>query len=442
MRFAAWHECALLLVQLDMVKIISAILLVIVSAVLLLQIDDPPAPGLTRFLNKSVVTHQDNHAYFYLMGIDAPANLDPLTVGKEIIQRGDTITSQPVRGLELPTNALFITEASKRVDALFNAKNIPTILANNVVLLERYQAFINMKGYQTASTPSLSEPMPSYTHLTYGNRLLILSTVHTAQVSDAATAVTQLTENISSLRLQLTNADNLIGKLIYTTMISESIDALSSLVQTHNIALSTPLAQLSAAERDFEKVMSRELSIGNNVFKTLDKNPEFFQRSAVITSEEGYSDSTFKSPAWLVRLLFKPQMSINSLYPRYQDIAKLSRLTPVQFAQASKSEQTRSVKTAYFRNPIGQILVNTSGPELSDYVKLVFDLNAKITILNQTATLADQPIKLSSIRNPYYNTINTAYLTTDKSSICLTGPSEHDTNRCLKVKLIQGLQDE
>lgn len=418
-----------------MFKIISAILIVIISIDLLLQIDDDINPEAVSFLTKATVTNKNNEAYFYLLGLNAAEGSDPVSVGLAIFTQNDITKTGSHPKLELPSGANFINATT--INALFNVNNTSTVLTKHAVLLKRYETFITKKDYLTLNEPSLSSDMlPTYSYLTAGNKLYMLKAIHMAHNNEAKLAVELLMANLSHLRMQLRNADSLIGKLIYTSIIDQNLDVLSILLHQKKVVLNTKLLPLSSAERDFNKAMSRELLFVNNILTDLDKNPQLFEQSEIDFNNETSSEDTPNTPAWLVRILFKPKMSINAKFPYYQKVAKQSRLTPSQFSQSIKhsTPQHTSYSVLYYiRNFVGSILMDTV-PEFDQYIVRVFDLNAKISLLNQLPTV-DSTNSIANIINPYFNKTGTAYYTKDNASICLTGPSDDDKSRCLKIKL-------
>lgn len=416
-----------------MLKIISVILVVLISCSLLLQIDDEPDPAMSSFLTKAAVTDTNNEAYFYLMGLSAPKHMDPISVGLEISKQNSVANTYTRNELERPSSAAF--NNIKLTDALINMSNIPAILTKHTVLLERYETFISKEGFQSSIEPSPSEVLPAYAYLTTANRLYFLKAIYLAQSKKPNDAVTLLMDNLSNLRMQLTNADSLVGKLVYTSMISQNLDALSILTHQENIVLDTKISALSLAEQDFEKAMSRELLFVQNILIDLDKSAAIFQQSEMPFNQQKSSEDKPYTPAWLVRMLFKPQMSINATYPYYQEIAQLSQLTPAEFSQSFNQQtrnQTKYKVLPYIRNLLGEALMDIR-PEFDQHLIRVFDLNAKIAILNQVSANA-LAIDLSTINNPYYNNTGTAYYTNNKESICLTGPSNDDKSRCLQIK--------
>lgn len=432
-----------------MLKIITIIFAIIISAILLLQIDDDLNPEIAPFLAKGVAT-APNDAYFYLMGIDAPAGENPLEAGKKkyaAIDQTKSIFDEHIPAdstvrknkLTLPEGKYFGYAEKDYLSAMFSANDVAQVLAENAVLLERYQTLIEIKGYQTVTNATLSETFPNYSYLTKGNKLLFLKTINTAKTSGVEKAIPLLTDNLSALRMQLKNADNLVGKLIYTLLISESLDVLSILVHQQKSFSAVNIAPISLAERKFDIVMSREFAMAYDALTQLDRSPDFFTHTGALKGE--FDNDKGSAPGWWVRAIYKPNMSANGQYLFYKEIVALSQLEQAEFASITqetkkKDEELLSVETSYIRNAAGSILLNIASPAFEGYTALLFDLNAKIAIFNQTANKAELPTDLSNIQNPYYDKADTAYYSEDKKSICLTGPLNDDKNRrCLRLKL-------
>lgn len=135
-------------------------------------------------------------------------------------------------------------------------------------------------------------------------------------------------------------------------------------------------------------------------------------------------------------MFYKPNMTFNdSFIPKFEMMIN-SRLEPIEFTVAEwQPFEVSYLKLSSFRNFIGNVINMVGASNYKSYVGHLFDLNAKITILNQTATKAILPTDLDYIQNPYYEGGGTAYYSEYGKSICLTGPLEDKANRrCLRVR--------
>lgn len=413
-----------------MAKIILGILAFLIIGILLLQIDDDLNQEIPPLLTKVNATHENN-AYLYLMGIDAPADSNPITFGKQkLVNQNHSLPKLALPKEEYLTHSQIETF----LPTAFKSTTIANTLKENGILLNRYKTFIAMRGFQTSSFPSIDEPYPSYSYLVKGHKLFILKVIHTSKTVGLAESITLLKNHLTHLRLQLKHADTLIGKLIYTALISDSIDVLSILAHQSNEPINIHINPLTVEERSFELPMQRELAFFSNLMTSLDKNPAIFNLDDPFAKEE--ADQSFQQPAWAVRLFFKPNMSVNQQYQYYDDIIDLSGLTLVAFTKTvqDNSDQQASIFNQFsLRNFTGNVLNNISAPEFKRYVAKVFDLNCKIAIFNQKL-YSSEPISINQIDNPYFDKAGTAYYTQDKKSVCLTGPIETNSNtRCLMV---------
>ncbi len=422
-----------------MIKKIVIGLLLYVAAILLLQIDDDLNPEATAFLERAKPAKQ-SEAYLYLLGIMAAEDEDPLTVGKQqfaLIQQAEESYTfwdenfeyegyPKEKALRLPEGELFCHSRDEHCwQTIFdNSNGHKEALQTYATLLDRYEAFRLLDDYHTLTKSSMVAPLPPVQYLVQANRLLTLQAITDADKGDLEQAVKRLLDNISALRMQLKNADTLVGEVVFNKMLSNSIDVLSLLIHEYNIPFDDEITPILSAEHDLTTAMSREFAMSSNLFRNLDRNSELFKM-------EG------NSPAWYARIFFKPNMSINEAFLAYENIAARSTLEQTVFADADfENVEMSYFSLAFVRNSAGSILNNIATPQYAQYTASLFDLNAKITLFNQVVGKAQLPVDLDYIQNPYYKTGGTAYYSDDGKSICLTGPLEDEKKRrCLRVKL-------
>lgn len=432
-------------------KILIGIILFGVATVLLLQIDDELDPEVATFLEQARPA-ESSEAYLYLLGIVAAEGEDPLAMGKQLFASMQQAEQQYELGdetfgfkdypedkkLALPEGELFCSGSEQDCwQTIFNdEEGRDQVLKQYATLLLRFQAFIKMTDYQTLSKSTVMEISPPFQYLNKGNRLVISTAIHIAQTADSEQSITILIDNISGLRHHLKSADTLIGKMIYTALISDNLDALSLIIHQNKQVFEHQIGSISLAERDLEIVMAREFTMSYGLYTAMDKHPDFFTSTSV--DDGGFnSDDGFKAPGWAVKTIFKPNMSINKAYLFYKRILTRSQLDQTEFAaMAFEKHEQPLFRPTYIRNPVGTILNDIASPSFDQYIARLFDLNAKIAIFNQTMNKTALPQDLSFIQNPYYEKGGTAFYSEDGKSICLTGPLEDDKNqRCLRVKL-------
>ena len=430
-------------------KILIGIILFGVVAVLLLQIDDELNPEVASFLEQAKPA-ESSDAYLYLLGIIAAEDEDPLVVGQQLLASMQQAEQQydfsdgtfgfeaypEDKKLALPDGALFcVNQQESCWQTVFDNKTArDQALKAHAVLLQRYQYFLGLNDYHSLVKPTAVEGFPSYEYLMKANRLVILNEINTIQTVGSSHAIKTMTDHIALLRNHLKNTDQLIGKLIYSAIIAENLDVLSLIIHQGQTASPPQLSLLSVDERDFATVMPREFAMGYDLYTSLDKHPQFFSASTLAGDK-----SEGKSPAWLVRLVYKPNMTINEHYSVYKAVVLRSQLAQKQFAVTVTTELKNEQKSPYkisIRNYAGRVLNNLARPSFDRVIARVLDLNAKIAIFNKTANKVMLPEDLSYIQNPYYEKGGTAFYSEDGKSICLTGPLDDDKNqRCLRVKL-------
>ncbi|MFW5426187.1 MAG: hypothetical protein ACKE8G_06585 [Methylophagaceae bacterium] len=423
-------------------KILIGTILFAVVAVLLLQIDDNINPEVAAFLEQAEPA-EHSEAYLYLLGIVAEEGEDPLTVGKQLFasmqqaEENYTFGDEDFeyggypegRELPLPHGELFCDRKEDECwqTIFLNTGDIEQVLTANDTLLHRYQTFIKMNNYHTLAKPTLQEVFPPFHYLIKANRLIMLKVIH---MTESAEAANMLIVHIAALRQHLESADNLIGKMIYSELISESFDVLSLVVHQRKSEHKNEIPLLSLQELSFETAMPREFAMNHELYINLDQSPDLFAKE-----KQGIA---LNPPPWVVTTFYKPNMTINAEYSFFKEVISNSKLDQLDFTIKVTNDDSRLPNGlgAKVRNHTGYVLSSIARPNFDQYIARLLDLNAKIALFNQTANKAELPEDLGHIKNPYYETANTAFYSEDGKSICLTGPLEDDKNqRCVRVKL-------
>lgn len=409
----------------------------VIIALILLQFDDDLHPE-AHTLVELTTTPQTNEAYLYLLGIDAPLEGSPRDIGKRLLARSqaqdqleadDPFTTEQApfpdyEALPRPEGDLFCrwSDEGCRIQVFSSFSGAPPLSETHRTLLDRYQTFMAMDGFQTLSKPSVHEPMPSFHYLFSGHRLAMLEALRTAEKGDAEAAVQLLANTLKRVRNQLSRADTTIAKMVYLALMSENLDVFSVILARHGYDLAPELEPMTKAERDFRLAMAREFAMGYYLFQSLDRHPQFFDTS-------GYNSWT---PGWWVRAVFKPNMTSNSVLPAYLQAIELSQLTPKDYREQVKEAAEAEVQASWLRNPTGTILARVGGPAFQDYVAEAFNINGKLSLLNQVIALKGVPDDLQRLNNPLSLTDDGAYWSDDGQHLCLSGPGEDDRKfRCL-----------
>lgn len=428
-------------------KIVIGIILFGVIAVLLLQIDDELDPEIATFLEQARPA-ESSEAYLYLLGIVAAEGEDPLTVGKQLFASMQHAEENYTFGdeafgyegypadkkLALPEGKFFCSGRDEQCwPTLFsNPSELEQVLRDHATLLKRYQSFVQLADYRSLSKPILLEVFPPFDYMLKANRLVVLNAIYMADAAEPTPtqAIDMLARHIVALRQQLIKVDNILGKVIYSALIAESIDALSLISHQNNMVFKDEILPISSLEHDFSTVMPREFAMSFDLFMSMDGHPDFFAKSNI--------NDDYKAPSWLVRAVFKPNMTVNNSLLFYKSAIARSQLEQIAFTRAVTGENDDGDQLSKFsiRNYAGNILNRIAVPNFDQYIARFFDLNAKIAIFNQTRDKKQLPEDLDYIQNPYYEAGGTAYYLDDGKTICLTGPLGKDKDhRCLRVKL-------
>lgn len=416
-------------------KIYSVIflsMLLILGLVFYLLNDETMDWQVQNYLQRVQITQKDNPAYFYLLGIGAAEWVAPEAKGGSLYHdflRWDSVqpdaysTSATVfeitQDLPMPdTTELCLLDKVACYRQLFNEPIDAQLLNDHyATLLDRYQSFLRMQGYQTLLV-GLRAPIPKFAYVLKANDILLVRAIHTAKKGKVDQALQQVQHNMVLLRQKLAQADTLIEKMIYTELVSRNLDTMSLIIKTFHYDGIVRVASLNADEMDFSKVAAYE----------------FLLTARILDEMAGDSDSSWgceDSPiCWLKRkFYFKPNSVLNLRYKSLQQLIKLSQKGSINFAQyvVQKNKPVFSIRAW---------LVDMTDDEkvYHEYLQRVFSLDAKILMLNATANQQKMDeIILLNVKNPYFE-YKTAVLSQDKSSLCFEEPipvGREDS--CLKV---------
>ncbi len=422
-----------------MIKLLAGIPIVIVAIILGLQIDDDLEPAVIQLLEKSKVKDKSS-AYLYLMGFHASEKDDPYLVGRNIyhsIRRGEE-TYLNKKGdfdfddypeqqrLPLPEGQFFCKISEKGcLSSLFQEpKQLEEVLRSNATLLNRYYQFNNYNDFATLARPLVSEPFPPYQYIAKASRLVILSSIKEAQSSNDSKALSLLSKHINSLRKQLVLQDTLIGKLVFLMQLSETLDVAYLVSRGAGNEHLFQIPNLTKNERDFEVILARELAMFHDTYRRrLDNAPEIWEKGG-------------STPSWVVNLVFKPNITVNSSYPVYRQAIEYASLSQAEFSEKIEQGHMPEIRESKLRNLVGTRLNRIGLANYNKYIARFYDVDTKITLFNATVSAKDIKATVDLIKNPYYPKTKTAYLSEKNQSICFDGPLPDERNfRCLRIAI-------
>lgn len=360
----------------------------------LLQIDDELVPEAEQWIRLAQQpAADDEEAYLFLLGIHAPADADPIDVGRAEAQaylealaaRGVKENPAEYEGypaeqvLPLPGETLYcrpIADGGCYAAANTDDKVLSQVLSEHRTLIERYRRYLDLRSVHNSLPPGLWEPYPRYRHLMHGNRLNQLRILQQAKRGEQDGARQQLQTDITRLRFHLSEADTLVYKVAVMAMLERDLELLTYLDRVYPNDKAEPLPRVNAAERSFRLPMIREFATAALMYEKLDRDPQFFARLGEETRRG--------SPGWYVRIWFKPNMTSNVLFRDYYQAYELSKLDPEAFYAGV--EPTHAAQRGGFlyrlRNVAGAVLNSVATPDFHDHVARVHELDCQIARLN------------------------------------------------------------
>jgi hypothetical protein len=407
------------------VKILLFVLFALLTILGLLLIDDNLSDDSKSLLEKTKITSDDT-GYFYLMGIMAAEDEDPVEVGKKIyasIKLAETKHSAnsltPLdfetypddKRLALPSGDFFCQ---------YREANCFQNIINNIgsfnrhqhqVLTKRYLTYIQLPDHNQLTTPDGNEPLPPYQYLTAGSRAFLLSTFQEAQINPTHT-LTTLNKHIVQLRIKLANANNLVEKMVYVSLISQSIDVMFAISKNNNHTQDLSTNPLTQHEMDLGEALKREFLWQASLYKNLNGNPHIFSE-------------TTKVPSLFTKIIFKENMTINLAAADFSAAIERSQLTAFEFgllSQISKAEKDAPEIFFSPRNIVGSRLNAIAAPDYNNYIIRLHELNNKMLLFN---SIVANKGELVDLINPYYQLSEKPEIKNGR--LCLKSPIKDDS---------------
>ena len=409
-----------------MKKLLVILIPVFAVALFMTQVDEDLSEETTKLIDR-VHSEGGSESFLYLYGIFASEVEDPLNVGSKLLaeyRKLDSDDSYNVieypdsEKLTLPTGDEFCKVWEHDcLKYIFSSQfDIEQLLREHRLLVSRSNRFIEFDEFKTLSKPTVHEIFPPYQYISAAERLKILEAISSYRAGNIKAAIDSLLLQFSKLRRTMELQDNLIGKLVILMKLSEIIDVLS-VILTNEEGTVKLVPGLSQSEKSFFMIASREFSTSYYTFKGLEKHPGFFEIGG-------------NSLAWITRIMYKPNMTINSVAPVYSNLERLSLLSPSDFANQIEVSNSYLPSTSKLRNYVGSVLISVSPPQYAEYVARFQDFEAKLALFNQVHHFK---LKFDKMKNPYYGD---EIPRETEGNLCFSGPLEDKRHlRCLKVKI-------
>lgn len=364
----------------------------VLGLTLALQIDDNLEPGARQWIaDVEQRIGSVEEPYLLLLGMGVAADEEPRSVAlahfekyEALIADADTLAEGIVldagelHALAHPEGAMFCPDDGALCPALLETETdtLTAVLHEHSALLQRYRELLQHPVVITPTTPHLIEPYPPISYTMSGQRLHHMSTLLEIRQGAADTALRRLLDEHYQLRSQLAHADSIVFKLVMVAMLERNLELLAHIRATQPETRLASLPRLTRDERSLELPMARELAMVAYLYRGMDRHPQFFS-----TTEDSLAQP---APAWLVRALFKPNMSTNNTYHLYRAVADLS-LKPVADDAESAKVEVHELELGWWstaRNAAGSILSSIAQPERSSHIERIHALDRKIQELN------------------------------------------------------------
>jgi uncharacterized membrane protein YhaH (DUF805 family) len=415
---------------------LAKIFTLVIFSVLLLQVDDDLSSEVTEYV--SLIENRvsnGSEAYLYLNGITAPEEKQILSQGSRLLTRYNNYSKNIFEELSdadklnkdekinLDEKLTTPDYKNKMYCALSDAGCLGKIIASSSdwenemnkfsFITKRYEKFISYSEFTTLTKPHAASPYPASHYLTSGNKIKIFSALSLARSGKAEEAMQMLLNDNRYLRKHLALADNIIHKLIFINLFSNNLDIIVYIHSAYKLEKLAKITHLSKSEMSMKYPLIREFIMEYNTYLDADRNPD------------GWNGL----PGWMVRVIFKPNMTINKRVMSYKDIISLSNLSAKAFVKSVINIESAPKSKPNYRNYAGSIITEEPITYFSQYIAKLHDLNAKISLANFVLSNKTQP--LESPYGPLYDK------TIERDNfICLDGPLEDKNNlRCIRKKI-------
>jgi len=415
-------------------KIIKKILLwsALFFAVLLLLLfivnafDEDLSPEISTLATVpgAAVAQQEN-GYFNFYGFAAPAGQDAHQRGVELVREyeqttaGDqkrTIASGEDRNRE--DNSIgFVGDRSKLCGRsstsdqclAFYARHggdTSRLLADNMLLLERYDRLIRYRHFQLTVKPYPTIPIPSFDLVRTAHQLWLAKISRLLEQGERAAVLAALQQEASFSRRMAEESSSMIDKLIAFMILSDDLRALSGIISMHNlmpaekVAAEAILRPLTEPEMSFGRVFRYEFEMNRNFLTSAVKGGHLY---ALFESESTYEAASFLSKAkwFFIRPLLNVNATLNLLHRRYVNTLEFDALSAKVFAARMKAGNVNRNGTALrwnmIYNPAGKVYDAVLTPDYSEYTGRGHKLDGLMLLVSLQLLLKEKTVPKNSI---------------------------------------------
>ncbi len=375
---------------------ITALLLLIFGINLIDQRIDPAAVAALDFPRRASVADGDN-AYYALYGFRAAPDADPHAAGIAFVASANS-RKHHVSGTEAaraPEELKFVGSTEKlckqrKEDCLrqyrTKRRDIRQLAESNSVLLDRYRALYRYPVFQeTLDKRLLGTALPSFPG---DEHRLVLALIGLAALDgQVESALRALAADTVFWRRVLERADTLITKMIATSFLDQNFALLAEIAQRYQhrpAVLSSAknmVAPMTAAERSCTDAFRAEYAWQAGLFDAWSEGR---------FDNIGLDEDPNPAGRMLIRLMLKPNATINLLLSRYQTTVRIAEAPAHELVEMSdmlSREEERAadiIRWDMVYNPIGKVMAAISAPSLHAYARYaarVHNLDGRIQLV-------------------------------------------------------------
>jgi hypothetical protein len=400
------------------------------AAILVNRHDQPPSPDALRlaasYQTRPEIANDDN-AFVYFLGFNSALDANPRDVGARRLLwlQGDGPLDASSDPLVAPLDYLGAHPDVARFRTACDAVGADCLrvlpdagrvfeqwTAAQPWLLERYRQLIAHRGWREHVPDDITVPLPSYSGIMHGQRLLLLQATTLAAAGNGGGAAELLDSDLRFWRMVLESSDLLVTKMIAAA-------AMQRHFQWGNLALRALPAEETPAAPPVEwraPLTATELSLHRTLVG------EWMYFSGTVTKlPAGFSAGeswTARASNRLLLGLFQPQDTLNRYSTYFTELDSTLNVPLRSYPDAAGAASSLVQRTAgeafpprSLYNVMGSVLVGIAGPaDYSDYARRLGDLEGIRRAALATATLRAEgtpasaigaALGASSLRNPY-----------------------------------------
>ncbi len=393
--------------------------------------DVPPsdlAIKINEQLDKRGSIADQNNAYIFFLGVSAPPDADPMTMGimrhkwleqemaKERFDGSDDPLAHDYDFKSKRSKAVIeFAESCSKIDAEClkafeqGAEIIDEWLVEEQWLLERYRALIKMSEYEEIVNIDVSAPLPSYRFIYAGQRLLLAKAWMLADKGNFDSARTLLEKDLSFWRMVLANSDHILTKMLATAAVTRHFkygNLVLRRIPEHELPDAIPGSwhiPINLSERSMRRCLVDEWLFTDRIIHSI--------------KDEELGLGPWGMAWWkIVKPFWQSQDSMN----RYAEmILELTKLYDAPYPSVPDAiAKSELVGESYFRpfsrifNATGDVYFTTYFPSTFGYALRIADLEGLRRAALVTANFRARGIKVdgigealstSDIRDPYWN---------------------------------------